>query len=234
MPSVEGMTSEKVGRQLNLIWIVHLQKLLWHRPGIVRSEKGDVTVEGNISFVTLDKIDGGITDRLGRMLATVDMITLPIGNLSGLSRIADDGQLRVIFASGIVMVCRHIPVITHPSEEDFIAIAERSIEGFATIVPFAGPKSTIPIRAEGLPEGCVIERNTLPRAFQVVQSPPGIEHCPARHTNRRARSTRDMRLSEGATFLDQLIEMGGLNRTVPQRANGIEALVVREKEDDVG
>ena len=107
------------------------------------------------------------------------------------------------------------------------------MECLSTVMPLAGTVGPISLCTQSLTKGDVIVRDRLSCSLNVKQAPPTVQHCPAGHAYRAARTAGNVRVSEGCAHLDQPVDIRGLDLGVAQGLDGVKALVVGEEEYDV-
>lgn len=124
-------------------------------------------------------------------------------------------------------------MILHAAEEDLVAVGEAARIGRALVVPLAGAEGGIARGLEGFAHGRVVGRDLLAFAVKVKEGAPGVEHGPAGHADRARSPAWDVGVLEGRASGRQLVEIGRLDPRIAQRADGVEALVVGEEEENV-
>lgn len=100
-------------------------------------------------------------------------------------------------------------------------------------MPLSGSKRYVARVPEALTQGGVGFGDLLPLAFDMKESASGVEHCAARHAHGAAGPAGNMCMREGCAARDQLIQVRGLDLPVPQRTDGVETLIVREKKENI-
>ena len=110
---------------------------------------------------------------------------------------------------------------------------EATVEARRAVVPLAGAPSAVAVAGEVLAEQHVPGRDSLACAFDLEQIAAGVQHRPARHADRAGGAAGDVRVGEGRAALRQAVEVRGLDLARAQGADRVEALVVREQDQDV-
>ena len=170
------------------------------------------------------------------MASGVDVVAFPPGDLvvAERGRIGDVGQPLVVRTARVVVVDGHVPVVGHAAEHDLVAFGETPVEGLATVVPLAGTPGPVALASQRLPEHRVLLGDAAAGVAQVEQRSTRVQHGPARHADGAMGAAGNVRVCESRAPGDQAVDVRRRNGTVAECADGVEALVVGEEQQDVG
>ena len=234
---VERMSAQEVRRQLHVVSRIHVQKPLRHRARVVGREQRHV---GEERFVGLrieaaDVVDHGIRKHLARMSSSMDVVAVPPSDfvVAEGQRIGNVRQASVVLSGLVVVVGRHVPMVGHAAEVDLVAIVEAAVEAGAPVVPFASAPGGVAVAAQRFAEHGVFVGNGAAGIVQVEQRAPGVQHGAARHADGAVGAAGNVRVGERGAARDQAVEIGRAD-VAPESAQRVEALVVREEQQDVG
>ena len=149
-----------------------------------------------------------------------------LGHLVGIPEIHHKINYIIVFPSGIVMADWYIPVIPHPAEKYIFAAMKAARKRLRTVMPFSCSEAIVPGLLEHLPHSGVGQRDILPLTIQMKQCPSGIEHGPAGHAHRAARSARDVGLCKSSAVFHQPVHGGRNHIRISQRMDSIKSLIV--------
>ena len=233
---VERVAAEEVGRQLDIVERVHVEKALRHGARIVRRQERDVGEERLLAVAGRQVVDQGVAEELAGVHPGMDVVAVPPRDVvvAEIRRIGNVGQLLVVAAASIVVVGGHVPVVGHATEVDLVAVLEAAVERFAAVVPLAGTPGVVALGPQRLAEHGVLVRDAAAGVVQVEEGPPGVQHRPARHADRPVRAAGDVRVRECRSARHEAVDVRRVDGRAAERADGVEALVVGEEDEDVG
>ena len=243
---VERMVGQVGLRQRDPIRVVHREKTLWHGAGIVRRHERQVGEErpaalaagagtGAGARALQQELDGGVGEQLRGVGAGGDAIEGLEVHLHRAGAGVEGMRARLrVDAGGVEAAHRHVPVVVHAAEEDLVAVAEAARVGSAAVVPLAGAEGVVAGAPQQLRQHHVRLRDRGTGVLQVEQGAAGHQHGAARHAHRRHGAAHDVGTGEGGARAHQPVQVGRVDVGVAERADGVEALVVGEEEQDVG
>ena len=202
----------------------------------MRRQERDIGEERLLAVATRQVVDQGVAEELAGMHPGMDVVAVAPRNVvvAEVRRIRDVGQLLVVAAAPIIVVGGHVPVVGHAAEVDLVAVLEAAVERLAAVVPLAGAPGVIALGAQRFAEHRVLVRDAAAGVVQMKQGAPRVQHSPARHADRAVSAAGDVGVGERRSPRHEAVDVRRVDGGAAERADGVEALVVGEEDEDVG
>ncbi len=230
---VERVARQEVGRQRQPLRVVASQVLGRHRARVVRGHERHVHQERGRRIGLPELLDRRVAEQTAGVHAGADPVAAADAHLVGGEPVRDLRQRAGVASRRVVAEGRHVPVVLHAAQEDLGAVLEAAVEARRAVVPLAGAPGAVAVAGQVLAEQHVAGGDVLACAFDVEEIAPGVQHRPARHADRAGGAAGDVRVGEGRAAFHQAVEVRGVDLVRAKGADRVEALVVREQDQDV-
>src|SRR5262245_28029399 len=147
---VKGMLGHEILRQDHLLVPVQVSELAWRHPRIVRSRIRQVYEKGLRAFMSPQKLDSRVAEKLARKIRGVVLL------------------LFWVLAQRIEIAHRHFKMVAHSSEKNVAPRRKTPRVDFRRVVPLPGSES----RISGLAHD-FRERRSFDKRLRVKQRPAG-------------------------------------------------------------